>query len=689
MTKNKTSNINLSTIVSKCKLLCILFGISSIVSCISCSDNPPVVEDKTEDKNNGDNNVDKPNEPDKDDDITLKPEDIEDYHKIYKPLEFKDIDFFSKDAKWSFVRSKQSEHFIVFWELGFGDNPNAYTIHSDLRVDIDDMLIKMEEFYDMNVNKLGFAETGIGKSNLDKYKMQVYLHYTREWMAYGAGYDDVIGAIWVSPGTCKPVGSTIAHEIGHSFQYQVYVDLINYYGVPNDFKRGFRYNPMDGNGNGFWEQCAQWQAFQNYPQEIFNNYHFEVYSNNYHRNICHEYHRYASYFIHYHWTDKHGIDFIGKLWREAEYPEDAIEAYMRINNYSVEELNDDLYEAATRFATWDYNAIRSYGQNYIGKHTYKLYHLPDGYYQVSYDKCPGTTGYNVIPLNVGKAGTVITTEFTGLLPGSALADSDPGVYIDYEKQYTKRTYNNGQQDRSGWRYGYVALLENGERVYGEMHKEHTSSVSFTIPENCKNLWFVVVGAPNSYIANKWDETESQDDQWPYKVKFSNTDILGNISIDPESSPEDIALSYKISFAAADSYDGTSIILGGSDDMNAIAQALVMQPSEIAGIISAPGTNPTEGKISFGALLSDKSIEYNTTANGYGFWFNSNGNVVTWGENNDSKIFIEFYPDNFEFKIGQFPNKSKPGDKFKITNVLVYTKNNQQYTVSLSFEITLS
>lgn len=43
------------------------------------------------------------------------------------------------------------------------------------------------------------------------------------------------------PSTCHPVGSTIAHEIGHSFQYQVYADKVNKQGYPADLHHGFRY----------------------------------------------------------------------------------------------------------------------------------------------------------------------------------------------------------------------------------------------------------------------------------------------------------------------------------------------------------------------------------------------------------------------------------------------------------------
>ena len=156
----------------------------------------------------------------------------------------------TSDSKWSFVRSKQSEHFFVFWEEGFGDDPNSTDVEAALRIDVDDLLEKAEEFFSININTLKFADLGTSTSNLDKYKMQIYLHYTTEWMAYGSGYNDVIGALWVNPSTCKPVGSTIAHEIGHSFQYQVYADLLAYGGIENDFTRGFRYGFGGNGGNG-------------------------------------------------------------------------------------------------------------------------------------------------------------------------------------------------------------------------------------------------------------------------------------------------------------------------------------------------------------------------------------------------------------------------------------------------------
>ena len=47
--------------------------------------------------------------------LTLTAEDVEDLDKIYIPREF-NYDLMKSNSTWSFCRSKQSEHFIVFWE---------------------------------------------------------------------------------------------------------------------------------------------------------------------------------------------------------------------------------------------------------------------------------------------------------------------------------------------------------------------------------------------------------------------------------------------------------------------------------------------------------------------------------------------------------------------------------------------
>lgn len=619
---------------------------------------------------------------------TINQADIRDYKKFYKPQEFKSMDMLRSDSKWSFARYKQSEHFFIFWAPEFGKDPNASSVPEAMRIDVDDMLKKAESFYAMNINTLKFAETGKGKSNLDKYKMEIYLLYQTEWLATGSGYDDVIGALWVNPSTCKPVGSVIAHEIGHCFQYQVYADaLLN--GATNDFSSGFRYGFGGNGGNAFWEQTAQWQSYQSYPAEAFESYNFGEYMNNYHRHILHEWQRYASFFIHYYLADKYGIDYIARIWKESKSPEDPLQTHMRLQGLTTDQLNAQLYEMATKMVTWDLDAIRTTGAAYIGKHTYKFYTASDGAYQVAYSKCPGTTGYNVVPLNVPAAGTVVTATFTALTPGSSLASGDPGQYTEDGKTLTTTKYNASSLTRAGWRYGYVALLSNGQRVYGDMNRKTSGDATFTVPSGCERLWFVVLGAPSSYSVQPWNEKESDDDQWPYKVKFTNTDVLGNITINPGDSPKDLSLTYNLTFAAdASAYSGTTVNLNTNGDIAKVAQALVMQPSAIAAALMNAKATPADGKIAFAAVESSGALNYNTTANGYGFWYDSSGNVIGWGSTNDSKLFMEFISSNFEFNIGQYPGKCESGDKYSIKQAFVYTKDTKQYQVTFIFNVTI-
>ena len=578
--------------------------------------------------------------------------------EIYIPKEFGNMDFTDNTSKWSYARSKQSTHFIVFWEEGFGTNPNDNTLPENLRVDIDDLLEKVETFYDVNVNTLKFADVGSGVSNLDKYKMEIYLLYQTDWLATGSGYDDVIGALWVNPSTCQPVGSTIAHEIGHSFQYQVYADLIAYGGVSNDYTRGFRYGFGGNGGNAFWEQCAQWQSFQSYPEEAFTSYNFKVYTENYNRHVLHESYRYASYFMHYYWADKYGDDIIGRIWREAVQPEDPFQTYMRITGINDESLNDEIYDAATKFTTWDLNDLREDGSSYIAAQTYNYTELEDGSLQVAYDRCPGTTGYNVIPLKIPAAGTNVSTIFAGM------------VNADGFNQVSA-------PERAGWRYGYVALLEDGTRVYGAMNQGITNTVTYTIPENCSKLWFVITGAPTSYAQHPWDDDESNDDQWPYKLKFTNTDIKGHIKDDGSLTPTDLSLSYNVSFeASTTAYTGTTI----SVDATELAEALVVQATNIEAKM-------TSGEITFNAVEADGSLNAQTTANGYGHWFDANGNVCSWGE--DAHVFSEFTPSSFTFSIGQYPNHCTKGDQYTIKQALVYEyETDKKVQITFVFNITL-
>ena len=440
----------------------------------------------------------------------LKPEDVPNYEKIYIPEIYSSYGYLNSDKPWYFGRSKQSEHFIIFWakEYGeYGDVLPSDKSQGRYRVDIDNLLSWAEKCFDYYTKTLKFVDHGQGKSYTDKYKMIIQLNRSTTWKAEGFGVDNVIGLLTVSPDAANDY-ATLAHEIGHIFQYQIYCDQVLTGEVKDNSKSGWRYS-QGPKGSGIWEQTAQWQAHMMCPEATFQNYYFSVYCNNCNRHFLHEDMRYGSYFFHYYWIEKYGIDAVGKIWRGARAPEDACQAYMSMFDLTLEEFNAHVYDFASRIATWDLEGIRDEGLKYLNKIPWKHKILEDGFYQVKPESCLEATGFNIIKLNDWTAGETVTAELVGLL-------DEPG-------------YNSsGDADAAGWTIGFAALSKDGKtRLYSPSSVTDASletSISWEIPADCEKLWAVVACTPSEYFTHGWDENNANDIHWPYKVRFNGANI---------------------------------------------------------------------------------------------------------------------------------------------------------------------
>lgn len=635
--------------------------------------------------------------------LILSASDVPDLDKYYKPREF-NFDMLRSDAQWSWCRSKQSEHFFLFWEKGYGPyglygakagtddtSPKTLAETDAMYVDIDDLLEKAEEFYRVNIDVLKFAETGKGKSNLDKYKMQIYLHHTTEWMAYGGGYDDIIGGLWINPATCKPVGSTIAHEIGHSFQYQVYADAIAN-GAPRNYSTGWRYEI--GQGCGFWEQSAQWQSYQSYAEQAFTTVNFSEFVNNSHRHFTHEHQRYASYFLMWHWASKHGLEEIGRLWRESRQPEDPIQTYQRLHGLTMDELNADLYDYAARCVTWDFSAeatnlnegqltgitqpVREFGKPYIGKIGWAG-NLDEktGFYTVDPARAPEATGFNHIRLNKPLPGTEVSVRFEGL-PNAAGFNkvSDASV--------------------AGWNVGFVCLMTDGSRAYSPSTRVRTSAdISWTVPDGCAKLWMVVAATPEKYLQHLWDEDNTNDEVWPFRVRFSGTDLFGTLNFDGTETPQSITETIDLTTSAAAGYGGTALALD-DDVILDIARAFVLQPADILSKLTTDFNNVRTSAVKFLAVKPDgtlddsykgKDADSYYSANGFGFWFDGTGANNGWSS---GYSYLEFDPGSWTCQFGVHPDRVKDGsikagDILPVAVAFVYGN----YTATLKFNITIT
>ena len=89
---------------------------------------------------------------------------------IYIPTQMTSEGYSATDTAktWCKLRSRENNNIIVFWAKGYGANdPNSSKVASSYRVDIDDMLSKLEIFYEENIERLRFAgdSAAYSKSN--------------------------------------------------------------------------------------------------------------------------------------------------------------------------------------------------------------------------------------------------------------------------------------------------------------------------------------------------------------------------------------------------------------------------------------------------------------------------------------------------------------------------------------------
>ena len=151
--------------------------------------------------------------------------------------------------------------------------------------------------------------------------------------------------------------------------------------------------------------------------------------------------------------------------------------YKRITGITQEQFNDEMFDACRRFVTWDMPRIEKVAARYANQHTTSIA-SDDGWYKIAPEKCPQNYGYNAIKLKVPAAGTTVTLDFEGLVGAEG--------------------YRSVQPEKAGWRYGFVASLEDGSRLYSDMLSNAEGTGKFTVPANTKFLWLVVMGAPTEH-----------------------------------------------------------------------------------------------------------------------------------------------------------------------------------------------
>lgn len=417
--------------------------------------------------------------PDPDPDIvTIGPPDGK---EVYIPYELRSIDLYDKNSQWYWGRTKSTDDVILFWAKGFGDDlSNAPSYQGEnMKVDADNLLSKVQEFYDYYYYELKFVKPGSTKA--DKYRMMVMLDYSLEGTAYGGTYDNEIGALWVAPNRVQDRNmNAVAHELGHSFQLQIIAD-----------------NDGDAwGGCGFYEMTSQWMLWQVNPKWTDDErYHFDAFRELTHKAFLHDENIYHSPYIIEFWGEKHGLPFIAELFREGKIGEDPVDTYIRLTGMSQESFNDEMWSNCARLANFDIDRVRSYTRQLTTSWNTRFNDAGDDWQRVAQNNAPECYGFNIVPMNVPGSGEILKVKFRG--------EADADGYRTHSKQF------------AGWRYGIVAVDEDDNCFYGEMKGDTEGELLYKVPEDRKirRLWLIVTGAPTKHL-------RGSDAQWPYSIKTS-------------------------------------------------------------------------------------------------------------------------------------------------------------------------
>jgi len=407
-------------------------------------------------------------------------------------------DWNSPDSQFTVHRMQQSEHFAAFWTPEFGDCPS--TAPGALRFDIDTVLAEADRMWAFFHDELGFDVPGI----TDRYLMHIY--FFQNPSAHGGGAGGRIGAVWMPPDTVqRPPFTILAHEIAHAFQY-----IMRYGG-----NFAFRSNAPGSYGQAIWEIAAQFMVFHLFDNWMtLDNWMLRYFINQSHLGFLHENQRYFAPYVLEFWAYLHGSDIVARLWRDVRQGEDIIMAYQRMFNMTQEAFNDEIFEASRRFITWDINRIRDVARNYANQHHSAFDYIGDGWFLVSPDRTPQNYGYNGIRLEVPPAGTDVVVEFN-----SAMGTMGNPAFRNIRPQH------------AGWRYGFVAMLRDGSRVYSDIFSDHNDGrAEFTVPDDTQYLWLVVMGAPAAHWEHLWTNNPATNEQWPYQIRLTGTELHRTVRI---------------------------------------------------------------------------------------------------------------------------------------------------------------
>lgn len=160
-----------------------------------------------------------------------------------------------------------------------------------------------------------------------------------------------------------------------------------------------------------------------------------------------------------------------------------------------------------------------------------------------------------------------------------------------------------------------------------------------------------VSIPHSLTQEEIDEIARQDSILEAQKNYINADLV---------------LRYTVKFLPANSWDGTTL----SIELDKIAELFGISEADLlSGIAGESGAPEIKG---FAINSTGVDVASATNTNGpWGHWWNKDGNVIDYGDNNI--VFAEFNAGTGIFSIAQHPGRLEEGQVIVIKEGLEYNK----------------
>ncbi|BAV05551.1 Por secretion system C-terminal sorting domain-containing protein [Filimonas lacunae] len=386
---------------------------------------------------------------------------------IYIPNEWK---IAANNIQWdSTNRMKQSPNCVVFWGPLAGNDPTQAT-NTALRFEPQKILDSMEAVYDFLMDSMKIIPDA---GQWAKYKLIIVMNNTwRDGLytgwAYGGNYENQAPAMWVDPGVFKDNAWTATHEFTHTIQSMITV-MYPGHGYTNT------------NSGFFWETHANFMAFQRYPTfataadmpRAINLSSYFLGSGRKH---------YAQFYFLQQFKDDYGIDFVSRLWREANATaaETPLEVAKRLLGMDQTAFSDYMMRYAAKSVKWDFSnknylvaSEKSLDRVWKFRKTVLLDSLGEGHFAIPDNQAPQQFGFNIVRL----------------YPQAEDGCQQPYVYMKFKGHVDANA-------SSGWRYAFVTVdSTTGNSVFSDFYKEDAAEIIYKLPANTSETYLVVMGAP--------------------------------------------------------------------------------------------------------------------------------------------------------------------------------------------------